>query len=121
MPAFYWIKLFHEIVDDPKMALMPDRLWRRTVELFLLAGRHNQSGLLPDTRQLAWELRMPTDDLQLDLEQIERTGILQRVQSGWLVTHFEKRQSPADPAERKRQQRSREKSPAGHGPVTHPS
>jgi len=26
--ADYWIKLYHEIIDDPKMATMPDRLWR---------------------------------------------------------------------------------------------
>lgn len=30
--ANYWIKLYHEILDDPLMATMPDRLWRRTIE-----------------------------------------------------------------------------------------
>ena len=38
MGAKFWIKLYHEILDDPKMGRMPDRLWRRTIELFLLAG-----------------------------------------------------------------------------------
>ena len=70
--ADYWIKLYHEILDDPKMATMPDRLWRRTVEVFLLAGKlsKDKSGVIPDTRQLAWLLRMDTNELQGDLEQL---------------------------------------------------
>ena len=28
----YWIKLYHEILDDPKMGRLSDRTWRRTNE-----------------------------------------------------------------------------------------
>lgn len=38
MAAKYWIKLYHEILHDPKMGRLPDNLWRRCIELFLLAG-----------------------------------------------------------------------------------
>jgi len=108
--ADYWIKAFIEIIDDPKMATMPDRLWRRSMEIFLLAGRYSKdrSGQLPDTNQLAWALRMSTDDLLTDLKQLESVGIVRKTKDGWLVVNFEKRQSAATDAERKRQQRERE-------------
>lgn len=104
----YWIKLYLAILEDPKMATLPDRLWRRVVELFLLAGKINGDGQLPETKQLAWVLRMHTDDLYGDLRQIEATGIIQKKQDGWLVTKFAERQSAAKPSERKRQQRERD-------------
>jgi hypothetical protein len=108
--ADYWIKVYHEILDDPKMATMPDRLWRRTMEIFLLSGKlsKDKSGFLPETNQLAWLLRMSSDDLLMDLKQLESVGILERVGDGWLVVNFEKRQAAVSDAERKRQQRERE-------------
>lgn len=118
----YWIKLYHEIIDDPKMATLPDRLWRRTVELFLLAGKlcPDKSGTLPDTKQLAWLLRIPVDDLQTDLEQLESTRMIEHVPDGWLIVNFQKRQGAASDAERKKQQRERDRKNKyyGHEDVT---
>ena len=106
--ADYWIKLYLEILDDSKMAVLPDRLWRRVIELFLMAGRCNQDGALPETRQLAWTLRFPVDDLEMELQQIASTGIIQKTIGGWFIPKFAKRQSPSTDAERKRQQRERD-------------
>ena len=109
--ADYWIKVYHEIIDDPKMATMPDRLWRRTMEIFLLAGKlsKDKSGLLPETNQLAWLLRMSSDDLLMDLRQLESAGILKREGDGWLVVNFEKRQSASTSTERVQQFRERKR------------
>ena len=38
MSAKYWIKLYHEILYDRKMATMSADLWQRTIQMFLLAG-----------------------------------------------------------------------------------
>lgn len=108
MTAYYWIKLYHEVLEDPKMALLPDRLWRRVIELFLLAGKHGKDGTLPDTRQIAWELRQNTDDIELDLRQIESTGIIQRTSSGWMVVKFSARQAPSTATERSQEYRKRQ-------------
>lgn len=118
--ADYWIKLYHEILDDPKMATMPDRLWRRAIEMFLLAGKlsRDKSGTLPETNQLAWLLRMNTDDLSLDLKQLETAGIIKRIENGWTVTQFEKRQSAIPGAERVQQFRKRQQNEQYYGDVT---
>ena len=118
--ADYWIKLYHEILDDPKMATLPDRLWRRSVELFLIAGKlcSDKSGVLPDTRQLAWLLRMQTDELQADIDQLVRTGIVESIPNGWLIVNFNKRQSPATSTERVQQYRERKQKEQYYDNVT---
>lgn len=107
MMADYWIKLYLEIVEDPKMATLPDRLWRRSIELFLLAGKFGKGGALPETNQLAWVLRLPQDELEMDLRQISTTGIIEKTYDGWLVRNFAKRQAAAPAIERMRQMRTR--------------
>lgn len=109
--ADYWIKWYQEILDDPKMATLPDRLWRRFSELCLLTGRlfPDKSGKLPDTRQIAWALRMNTDDLQIDLAQLVASGLIEPIPNGWIVVNFEKRQSATTSTERVKQHRERKK------------
>lgn len=116
--ANYWIKLYVEILNDSKMAVLPDRLWRRAVEMFLAAGHYNDNGNLPDTSQLAWLLRMDTDELELDMKQIAATGIIQRTDKGWLVTKFEDRQAPVPGKDRVKQFRERQKKQQYYGDVT---
>jgi hypothetical protein len=111
----YWIKLYLEILEDSKMGRLPDRLWRRVIELFVLAGRTNEDGKLPDTPEIAWSLRQPTDDIDIDLKQIESTGIIQRIPSGWMVTNFSKRQGPSPVNERVKSYRDRQRQDQYYG------
>lgn len=107
--ADYWIKLYTEIIDDPKMALLPDRLWRRVIELFLLAKKVNKEGTLPSTREIAWYLRITdVEGLENDLKDIEeQTGIIARDGDGWFVVNFAKRQEAVPDAMRKRYSREK--------------
>lgn len=107
MAGNYWIKLYLDILDDSKMAVLPDRLWRRVVELFLLAGRYNQAGELPGTERIAWDLRTAAAPLQRDLIEIEKTGIIKRNDEGWLVVSFAKRQAPTPHVKRQQSYRER--------------
>lgn len=92
MASKYWIKLYHEIVDDPKMGQLPDHLWRRCIELFLIAGEHNQSGKLPDLSDTAWRLRTNGEMLEAELNDLARFGITNLVNGHWRVTNFTDRQ-----------------------------
>lgn len=58
---------------------------------------------------MAWLLRMSTDDLDLDMKQIEAIGIIERTADGWLVKNFEKRQAPSTNTERTQEFRKRER------------
>ena len=98
--AKYWIKLYHEILDDPKMGRLPDRLYRRVIELFLLAGEMDEGGILPTLDDMAWKLRINPDELTAELQAIEQTGIVHLNGNGWTVTKFAERQDADTGAER---------------------
>ena len=88
----YWMKLWFEILGDPKMGRLPDRLWRRVIELFLIAGQNGEEGKLPNLVDMAWQLKLSEKALQNDLEKIQETGIVKRLEDGsWMVTNFQKR------------------------------
>lgn len=109
MPSKYWIKLYHEILDDPKMGRLSDSVWRRCIEIFLLAGELDNDGLLMPTEDIAWRIRVPVSQLEDELESLAQADILQRTEDGsWVVTHFKKRQSAVSGPERTRQFRRRQ-------------
>lgn len=88
-----WIKLHLEILDDPKMGRLSDRLWRRCVEFFLLAGKADgNTGRLPTVPEMAWALRADEQELVTELEALARVGIVRLEGADWMVVNFEKRQ-----------------------------
>jgi len=96
----YWIKLYHEILDDPKMGRLSEHLFKRTIELFLLAGEYGNGGTLPCIDDMAWRLRTDVDVLQVDLENLQVCRIVTLIDGVWIVTKFAERQRPATEAER---------------------
>lgn len=107
--AYYYLKLYHEILDDPKMGMLPDHLYRRVIEVFLIASAsHDRDGFLPSVVDMAWKLRTTPDELLSDLSEIEKTGIIKQVNGCWHVTNFVKRQAAVTGQERTKRYRERE-------------
>ena len=108
MSTRFWIKLYIEILDDPKMGRLLNHLWRRAVELFLLAGRQGNDGALPPVEEMAWILRLSEDKLLEDLQRLVEVGVVHIAEPGkWMVTHFAKWQAAVPVDERVRQFRER--------------
>lgn len=105
MASTYWIKLYHEILEDPKVARLPDTVWRKMIELFLLAGDEGKGGYLPEPGEIAWRLRCDQAELESILTQLENVGILTNTDDGWLVTKFADRQDAETNVERQRRYR----------------
>ena len=103
-----WVKLYIEILDDPKMGQLPDWLWRRAIELFLLAGENGNDGLLQPVTDLAWRLRVSAEKLTESLQALSEVGVVHETPQGWLVTNFKKRQDAVSSTERSRQFRKRD-------------
>lgn len=100
MKSKYWIKLYHEILDDPKMGRLSDRLYRRTIEMFLLAGDYDQGGVLPPLEDIAWRLHLNPEQLETDLIELQRIGILDVSEGQWYVAKFAERQTADSNTER---------------------
>ena len=110
MGASYWIKLYHEVLNDPKMGRLPDRLWRRVVECFLLAGEQDEGGYLPSVEDMAWRLRCDPAELEQELGEIAELGILRYAQNDvddgrWFVVKFGERQAAVSSTERVKRHR----------------
>lgn len=110
MAATYWIKLYQDILKDPKMGRLSDSAYRRCIELFLLAGEQKErNGTLPSVDDIAWELRVSKEKLQSDLSELEKVGIISFIEGIPFVVNFSKRQTAVTGAERVSQYRQREK------------
>lgn len=115
----YWMKLWFDILRDPKMGMLPDRLWRRVIELFLLAGQKGEEGLLPTVAEIAWQLNKPEKAIIIDLENIRKTGIVDINGNGvWYVANFKKRNAPVENTKRVKDFRTRERYEKGNEDVT---
>lgn len=110
MPSYFWLKLYHEMLDDADVAQLSDRLWRRYVECLLSAGNFGKSGLLPPLKTMSWRLRIPEKKLENDLSELAKQGFLEHTDQGWTVHKFAERQKPIsgkDRAKRYRQHKKR--------------
>lgn len=70
-----WVKLFTEILDDPKMAALSDREYRVFVNLLALAGQVDRDGELGTLKEIAYRLRMPPSKFLRILSGLCRKGI----------------------------------------------
>jgi DNA-binding transcriptional regulator YhcF (GntR family) len=118
MASKYWIKLYHEILDDHKMGMLPDHLYRRVIEIFLLAGEKDEGGLLPSIEAMSWRLRTKPEELEKDFVELAEKNIVNKRNGNWIVTKFAERQAPMDKAEYMRRKREQEKIDEYYGDVT---
>lgn len=118
--SYYWIKLYQDILRDPKMGRLSDSAFRRCIELFLVAGEQpERDGRLIDPGDLAWQLRITREQLDKDLEELEQAGIVIEKDSLPFVKNFAKRQEKVSAAERMRRYRKRkQKEEQENDPVT---
>ncbi|MCP5016900.1 MAG: hypothetical protein GY938_16770 [Ketobacter sp.] len=122
MASYYWIKLYDEILDDPKMGRLSDGAYRLAINLFLLAGRHpERSGRLPSANDIMWTLRLDETKFNAQWDELDRVGIVHMVDNNPMVTSFGKRQAPLSPAEKQKLYRDRKRGEAlrdSNPPVT---
>jgi hypothetical protein len=121
-----WIKLYTEMLDDPKIGRLQDSEKWRFVQLILYAGEVDEEGYLPaNLVDVAWRLRLDMITLQTDLRTFEQAGLVHFDEDAgrWCVSKFSERQGRTQAEQREmwktRQQRRREKIVTGDSPVTH--
>lgn len=108
----HWIKLYVEMLDDPKVGLLPDAVKWRWVSVLLQAGELNEDGFLPDVNDMAWRLHTNVETLQGEMRTLAGRGLaeLRTYTDGserWFIPAFEKRQAAANSTERSRMSRHR--------------
>ena len=116
MANIFFIKLYLEILDDPKVYQLRIPLRWRFIECLLIAGEQRDGGYLPDAKKLAWRLRDDPDKVETDLTELGDVGLLDLIDGHWYVKQFANRQarqySDNPDAIRKREYRERKRKEA---------
>lgn len=95
------------MLDDAKVGRLSDRLFRRMIQLFLLAGETNRAGYLPSMSDMAWRLRIDEEILETEMNDLAKVGILTLDKGEWLVTNFALRQAAMSNSERAKRWREK--------------
>lgn len=70
-----WIRLYTEILNDPKVQTLDPYTFRAWINMLAMAGEHPQ-GVLPSIGDIAFKLRMSTNDAQQQVNQLIDLGLL---------------------------------------------
>jgi len=97
-----WIERSLELLDDPYYGLLHAPLWRRCLELSLLACDHDQDGLLPPLADCAAHLHLSQKILKKTLQRLSKLGWMDETPQGWVVHYVQGGEQPARRIPRKR-------------------
>lgn len=93
-----WIKLYTELLDDPKIGRMADSVKLRFIQLLLIAGECDSSGCLINgdtplsSDEIAWRLRVDVSVLMTDINTLCAAGLIERCNDTFCIKNFAKRQ-----------------------------
>ena len=99
MASMPWIKLYTEMLDDPKLGRLDAATKWHFVSLCLLAGECDSNGYLVNGKaaltvgDIAWRMRESPETMMASMEALHDVGVLRCEDDGtWYVVNFEKRQ-----------------------------
>lgn len=114
-----WVKVYTEMLDDPKMAKINDIAKWRFIQLILVAAECDAGGAfvvgddVMTTEEIAWRLRMDKDLLQKDIDILVQAGVMSMDGTILEIPKFADRQGPTQKEKRaiwkERQQKRRER------------
>ena len=88
-----WVKLHTKMLDNPDIAELPDCLYRRWIELLMLAGRNDDDGQLQPVKKMAFILHLSEANLSEALTALAAVGVVyQDDEENWHVTNWKKHQ-----------------------------
>jgi len=112
-----WVKLYTEMLNDPKLFILPDLAKLRFIQLILLAGECDAEGYLVsgDTplslQYIAHRLVVDIGKLQDEIDMLLDAGLIEMDDGAYCVVNFSKRQGRSQEEKRilwrERQQKSR--------------
>lgn len=104
--AGYWLKLYTEIIDDPKYHRLSDTAKLGMVELMVVAKKSGTKGDLPDLEDICFYTRRAKEWWIPVIEELKSISFLVDNGGHEKIRKFEERQAPADGAERTRMSRA---------------
>ena len=106
MSGYYWLKVYTEIIHDPKVMRLDPLVRLRFYECLVLAREYDQGGDLPPDEDAAFIFRIQDSQYQSEMKVLESAGLVD--QNGtWHLPKFTERQSPVGSSERVKKYREK--------------
>lgn len=91
-----WLRLYSEVLHDPKVQRLPAHLFKHWINLLLLANEQEERGVLPDMDTVAFELRITEEEAEETVGFLLERGLLDRTAHGLAPHNWELRQPKRD-------------------------
>lgn len=79
-----WFRLYDEVVDDPKVQMLPPLLFRAWINCLCIAKKNN--GVLPELRDIAYRLHLSLSRTETVLKDLIQAGLFEEC-NGQVVPH----------------------------------
>jgi hypothetical protein len=109
-----WFRLYHGVLDDPKVQRLPEKLFKAWINLLCLASRHG--GTLPPVGDIAFALRVSAGEAAKIIQALVAAALIDRDGETFRIHNWDKRQFQSDgsSAERSRRFRARHRNTVGN-------
>jgi hypothetical protein len=104
-----WFRLYHDILDDPKVQRMPAAMFKRWINLLCLASRQRKRGTLPPVHEVAYALRLPVPEAERTLQYLYHRTLLDLGENECYSIHNWAKWQPEWQDDTLRQRRRRER------------
>lgn len=89
-----WFRFYNDAIDDPKVQRLPGELFKTWVNLLCLASKND--GVLPDTDDIAFILRMAPDIAASAVAELVKRGLMEQFEGGYSPHNWSGRQKASD-------------------------
>ena len=89
-----WLRLYDEVLDDPKVQKLSPELFKIWINLLCLASKHD--GILPDAESVSFALRMTFHETNEALKKLVSCGLFDSTKKGLSPHAWSKRQYKSD-------------------------
>src|ERR1051325_2838040 len=104
-----WFRLYHAVLDDPKVQLLPDKLFKAWINLLCLASRN--AGIVPAPSDVAFALRISEGEAGKIIHALVAAQLIDCEAETLRIHNWARRQFQSDGngAERSRRFRARQR------------
>lgn len=82
-----WLRLYDEVIDDPKVQLLPGDTFKFWINFLCLANRGSDRGVVADSAaNIAFLMRLPIDTVQSHIDTLKTSGLIEEI-NGSLTPH----------------------------------
>lgn len=91
-----WLRLYDDLLDDPKVQRLDPVLFKAWINLLCLANKGEPRGVLPPLSDMAFRFRVSEEEMQAILDALAQAGLVDEADGQQVPHNWGERQKPSD-------------------------